>query len=352
AGVFARIACEEKLAAFRAAAIAALAEHGARIAASQGKLTARIGRVADIAREAAFLARQAGQSEALVSAADVVTAVARTKRRAGGPARRYRELVADGRIRIATEGRAVGQINGLAVIQAGPLTYGFPTRITATLGTGMGGAVNIERESQLSGAIHTKSFYILVGLLRELLRSEHPLTFSASLAFEQSYGGIDGDSASAAEIICLLSALTNAPLRQDLAMTGAIDQLGNVLPVGAINEKIEGFFDTCMTRGSCSSHGVLIPKANVGDLMLRHDVVEACARGEFRVWPVERIEQAIGLFFDREAGHRDHESGFYPEGTLLHQAVMSAFLLWQRALAKPDDFEVVEATDDLEVHPN
>ncbi len=347
ARVFARIAAEEGLPPFRAAAIAELAEHGARIASVQNKLTARVGRLADLAREAAYLARKAAApgTEAEVDGEQVREAVRRTKRRGDLPARRFRELVADGRIRVATQGQLVGQINGLAVIQAGPLTYGFPTRITATVGTGVGGTVNIEREAELSGSIHTKSFFILGGLLRQLLRSEHPLSFDASIAFEQSYGGIDGDSASGAEIVCLFSALTNRPIRQDIAMTGAIDQLGNVLPIGAVNEKIEGYYDTCKSRGLTGTQGVVIPAANVGDLMLRHDLVEACAAGQFQVWAVGRIHEALALYFGRPAGERDPQTGFYPEGSVLHEAVMAAFMLWQRAQAKPDDFEIIERSE-------
>jgi predicted ATP-dependent protease len=365
AGVFARIAAEEGLPPFTAAAVAELVEHGARVAAVRDKLTARIGRLADIAREAAWLAvrreRAPGAhavtggdpgsptpatSGPLVTGDDIRQAVRRTKQRGDGPARRFRELVADGRLRVTTRGHEVGQINGLAVIQAGPLTYGFPTRITTTMGPGMGGAINIERESQLSGAIHTKSFYILGGLLRRLLHTEHPLAFDASIAFEQSYGGIDGDSASAAEIVCLLSALTDEPIRQDLAMTGAIDQLGNILAVGAVNEKIEGYFDTCMAQGLTGEQGVVIPAANVGDLMLRHDVLEACERGEFRVWAVNTIHDALGLFFGRPAGLIDAETSFYPQGTVLHAAVVAAFVLWRPAQAKPEEFEVVEKGED------
>ncbi len=347
ARVFARIVAEERLPAFSSAAIAELAEHGARVAAVGKKLTARVGRLADIAREAAFLARKDAtnnrETDLEVSGEHVREAVRRTKRRGALPARRFRELVTEGRIHVSTEGAVVGQINGLAVIQAGPLTYGFPTRITATIGAGVGGTVNIEREAELSGAIHTKSFFILGGLLRQLLRSEHPLTFDASIAFEQSYGGIDGDSASGAEIVCLISTLCNEPIRQDIAMTGAIDQIGNILPIGAVNEKIEGYYDTCKARGLTGTQGVVIPAANVGDLMLRHDLVEACTRGEFRVWPVARIHEAVALYFGRPAGERDPESGFYPEGSVLHAAVMSAFMLWQRAQAKPEDFEMVES---------
>lgn len=354
AGVFARIAAEEGLPPLTAAAVAELVEHGARVAAVRGKLTARVGRLADIGREAAWLASRrhreppSGPAQApgpQVSGEDVREAVRRTKQRGAGPARRFLELVADGRLRVATRGREVGQVNGLAVIQAGPLTYGFPTRITATVGPGTGGAINIERESQLSGAIHTKSFYILGGLLRRLLHTEHPLAFDASIAFEQSYGGIDGDSASAAEIVCLLSALTDEPIRQDLAMTGAIDQLGHVLAIGAVNEKIEGYFDTCRAQGLTGEQGVLVPAANVGDLMLRHDVVEACERGEFHVWSVETIHDALALFFGRPAGVIDPATGFYEQGTVLHAAVVSTFMLWRRAQAKPEEFEVVEKGD-------
>jgi ATP-dependent Lon protease len=326
AGVLARIAKTESLPAFAAEAVAALAEHGARIAASRGKLTARFGRLADIAREAAYLARKRGAAR--VDASLVREAVTRTKARGDGPVRHFRESIAEGSIRVATTGTEVGQVNGLAVIQAGPLTYGFPTRITATVGPGAGGTINIDREAQLSGAIHTKAFFILGGLLRQLLQSDHPLTFDASIAFEQSYGGIDGDSASGAEICCLLSALTRLPLRQELAMTGAIDQMGNILAIGAVNEKVEGFFDACCVRGLTGAQGVIIPAANVGDLMLRHDVVEACAGGEFAVYPVDAIGEAVALFFDCEPGARRPP---HPAGSVLAIAVERARLLYDRA---------------------
>ncbi len=289
--------------------------------------------MADLAREAAFLATKSGQG--LVNADHVQLAVRRTKSRADLPARRYRGRVADGTIRVRTEGRAVGQINGLAVIQAGPLTYGFPQRITATIGAGTAGAINIEREAELSGAIHNKGFYILGGLLRSLLRTDHPLAFDASVAFEQSYGGIDGDSASGAEMCCLLSALTDLPLRQDLAMTGAIDQVGNILPIGAVNEKIEGFFDTCVDAGLTGTQAVLIPRLNVGDLQLRADVVAACTEGTFAVQAVDTIYEAIGLFTGVSPGHRD-ESGEYPPDSVLGCAVRQAHRYWAMASRKPD----------------
>ncbi|MCH8252837.1 MAG: hypothetical protein IID36_10335 [Planctomycetes bacterium] len=185
-------------------------------------------------------------------------------------------------------------------------------------------------EAALSGAIHTKGFYILRGLLRHLLRTDHPLAFDASIAFEQTYGGIDGDSASGAEICCLLSALTRIPIRQDLAMTGAIDQMGHMLAVGAVDQKIEGFYDACHDLGGQSSQGVIIPKSNAPDLMLREDVVEACVRGEFRVYAVETVHEAITLLTGRPAGSRDAD-GSYPSDSVLGVAVCRAREYWDKA---------------------
>lgn len=328
ARVLARIQREEALPAFEAPAVAALAEHGARIAARQDRLTTRFGRLADIAREAAFIARKAGRGS--VQQEDVRSAVRRNRGRADLPARRFRERIADGTIRIQVQGEAVGQVNGLAVVHAGPLTYGFPARITATIGPGTAGAIDIEREAQLSGAIHTKGFYILGGLLRHLLRTDHPLAFSASIAFEQSYGGIDGDSASGAEMCCLISALTEIPLRQDTAMTGSIDQHGNIQPVGAVTEKVEGFFDVCQDIGLSGTQGVIIPGANVQNLMLREDVVEACAADRFQVYAAGTIQEALEILTGKKAGERD-EDGLYPEGTILARAMLRAWEFWEMA---------------------
>ncbi|MHC4217392.1 MAG: Lon protease family protein [Planctomycetota bacterium] len=327
-GVLARIAREEKLPPLDRSAVAALAEHGARIAAKGGKLTARFGRVADIAREGAFIATKSGGDH--VGGDDIREAIRRTRHRADLPSRRFRELLADGTIRVQTTGSAVGQINGLAVLQAGPLTFGFPARVTATIGPGTAGVINIEGEAALSGAIHTKGFYILGGLTRRLLQTDHPLAFVASIAFEQSYGGIDGDSASGAEICCLLSALTEVPIRQGLAMTGAIDQVGHLLAVGAVNEKIEGFFDTCVDAGTTEPTGVIIPSSNASDLMLRHDVVDACAEGRFDVYAVSTIHEALSLLTGLPAGTRD-ERGNYPEGSVLGRAVSKAHEYWLKA---------------------
>ncbi len=349
AGVVARIAREEHLLPFHRTAIAALAEHGARIASRGGKLTARFARIADIAREGAFLANKSGAQN--VSGDDVRAAVLRTRQRADLPSRRFQSLLRDGTILVQTQGRVVGQVNGLAVIQAGPLTYGFPARITATIGAGHAGIIDIEGKASLSGSIHTKGFQILGGCLRSLLRSDHALSFSASLAFEQSYGGIDGDSASGAQMVCLLSALTNVPLRQDLAITGALDQFGRIQAIGGVNEKIEGFFEACKNQGLTGTQGVLVPRSNADELMLRDEVVAACAEGRFHVYAVGHVREALELFTGVKAGERG-EDGDYPEGTLLALAVERASEYWVRTLQQPvlvEDEELVpSAPEELE----
>ena len=202
------------------------------------------------------------------------------------PRRNFQEMVNNGTILIQTRGEVVGQINGMAVIHSGPITYGFPARITATIAPGRSGLINIEGSAKLSGSIHTKGFNILGGLLRHLLKPIHPMSFSASLAFEQSYGGIDGDSASGAETVCLISALTDVPIKQTIAMTGAIDQLGHIEAIGGVNEKIEGFFDACNYSGLTGDQAVIIPQSNAADLMLRQDIVDACEQGQFAVHAV------------------------------------------------------------------
>jgi len=237
---------------------------------------------------------------------------------------------------VATSGAVLGQVNGLAVTRAGPLTYGFPARITASIRPGHAGAIGIEGASQLSGAIHTKGFHILGGLLRHLMRgTHHPLAFSASIAFEQSYGGIDGDSASGAKMCCLLSALTSVPLDQSIAMTGAIDQFGHLQPIGAVSEKIEGFYDVCRDTSLTGSQGVIVPAANRRNLVLRNEVVEACEAGRFHVWAVENIQEALELFTGWVAGELDEESEEYPEVTLLALAAERATEYWALASARP-----------------
>ena len=322
---------------FECEAVAALIEHGARIASQANKLTAQFGRVADIAREASFVAVE--ENSEFVQQIHIQSAIRRTKERASLPSRRFQDLVNKGTIRINTSGHVVGQINGLAVINAGPLTYGFPARITATIGAGRAGIINIEGQASMSGSIHTKGFHILGGLLRYLLKTEHPMAFSASIAFEQSYGGIDGDSASGAETCCLLSALTDIPINQNYAMTGAIDQFGHIQAIGGVNEKIEGFFDACQYSGLTGEQGVIIPKSNASDLMLRQEVVDACGREEFHIHAVDNVHQALEILTSMPAGVRDDDG--YPQDTLLSLAVEKANLYWRNTLQSPNQLTTV-----------
>ena len=330
ASVVSTLSRRESLPAFHRSAVGALAEHGARIVARQERLTARIGRIADIAREAAYVAD--GET---VTDSHVYDAIKRTKNRASLPSRKFFEMVERRTILVETEGEVIGQINGLAVMRSGELTYGFPARITASIGPGTAGLINIEDRAQMSGSIHTKGFQILGGLLRFLLRTDHPMALSASIAFEQSYGGIDGDSASGAETICLLSALTGVPVKQSMAMTGAIDQRGHLEAIGGVNEKIEGYFDACNYFGLTGDQGVVIPKANAGDLMLRNDIVAAAEAGKFRVHAVENIYDAIELMTGVPAGQAD-KYDTYPEGSLLAQAQDQVGQYWRKSLMNPN----------------
>ena len=347
ASVLAQLCIDESLCCFHKSAVAALVEHGARIVARPGKLTARFGRIADIAREAFHLA-----DGEVVQAEDVKSAVRRTKTRASMPSRKFQEMVESGTIIVETSGDQIGQVNGLAVMRSGPLTYGFPARITTTISPGSAGLINIEGQASMSGSIHTKGFQILGGLLRHLISPSHPLAFSASIAFEQSYGGIDGDSASGAEMVCLLSALTEIPIRQTMAMTGAIDQHGHVEAIGGVNEKIEGFFDACEHFGLTGDQGVVIPRSNSGDLMLREDVVAACMENNFHIYAVNRIEEAIELMMGVKAGTFD-STGNYPDGSVLQIAVKKAHDFWQMSLSSPEKLAgIMEAANDLQSQAN
>lgn len=337
ANVVRRICDEESLPMFKADAITALAEHGARIASSSGKLSARFGRIGDIAREAAYLTGCETNNQKLVSGADVKSAVARTKKRAGRPSRRFQEMVHNGTIVLQTQGRLVGQVNGLAVMQSGQLTYGFPARITSTIGPGKKGIINIEDQADMSGSIHTKGFHILEGLLRHLLVTNHPLTFNASIAFEQSYGGIDGDSASGAEMVCLLSSMTGIPVLQSMAITGAIDQKGNYQAIGGVNEKIEGFFDACHHFGLTGNQGVVIPRSNADDLMLREDIVQACKDGKFEIFQCDTIFQAMEIMLDRPSGYISAGSKSYPSDSVLGIAADRIEKLWRQTMVNPCD---------------
>jgi predicted ATP-dependent protease len=260
----------------------------------------RFGRLSDLVREAGYVARR--REAARITAKDVASAMLAERRRLGVEERRVHEAIREGLILVQTKGTRVGQVNGLAIYDFGDHRFGKVARITAAVGAGPHGIVNVERLADLSGSAHDKGVLILSGYLRSILGSEHPLSFTASLAFEQSYGGVDGDSATCAEVFAILSALSGVPVRQDLAVTGSMNQLGDVQAVGGVNDKVEGFFDLCASRGLTGTQGVVIPHANAKDLMLRPEVVDACAKGRFAVYAIDRVEQGIELLSGRPAG--------------------------------------------------
>ncbi len=304
---------EENLLPFTPDAVARVVEYGSRLAEDQEQLSCRFGMVADLVREASYWARQAG--DAAVSAAQVRHALAQQIRRASLDEELVRREILEGRLVVATAGEAVGEVNGLTVSIAGGYVYGMPTRITARAYTGRGSVVDIHRETRLGGPIHSKGVLTLTGYIGGQYGVHRPLSMEASLSFEQIYDEIDGDSASAAELFALLSALAEIPLRQDLAVTGAVDQVGRILPIGLVNEKIEGFFDVCRARELTGTQGVVIPATNVENLMLREDVVAAVAAGRFHIYPIHTVDEGLTLLTGIPAGTRDEVQKF-PEGSV------------------------------------
>jgi predicted ATP-dependent protease len=320
ARLLATLCRQERIRPMRRAAVARVMEHSARLVEDQEKLSARIAVVMDLLREADY---RAGRAEhATIEREDVDRTIAEQIARADRPRERYLEAVTRGTVLIDTSGARVGQVNGLAVSTYGTFAFGHPSRITARIRLGEGDLVNIEREVDLSGPIHSKGVLILAGLLGARYATDRPLSFSATLAFEQSYGPVDGDSASAAELFALLSAINRVPLRQDLAITGSINQHGDVQPIGGVNEKIEGFFDVCAARNLSGTQGVIIPQSNVPHLMLRQDVVDAVATGAFHVHAIGTVDEGIELLTGMAAGTAGGD-GVYP-GDSFHGRVAAA----------------------------
>ncbi len=308
--VMAKIVQEEKLPPLDRAGMKALVEEGVRLGGPRRRLTARFSDVADILREAAFLARR--QAAEVISHTHIRDAVRQRRQRFSLPEERLLQFMLDRLLVVSTEGWAVGQVNGLAVYDLGYFAFGLPGRVTARVSVGTEGVVSIEREVRLSGRTHDKGVLILTGFLRGTFATDFPLSVHASITFEQAYAGVEGDSASSAEVYAILSALSGLPLRQDLAVTGSVDQWGQVQAIGRVNEKIEGFFALCQARGLSGSQGVLIPQANVDDLHLSPEVVEAVAAGRFHIYPVTHIREGLALLTGVEAGERD-ERGQFPE---------------------------------------
>jgi predicted ATP-dependent protease len=295
---------DEHLCPFDRGAVAALMEFAVREAGRRGKVSARFNQIADVAREACYAARQAGESP--VNASHIRQALGSKVERHNLMETKIREMIEQNLILIDTTGSRTGQVNGLSVHEVGGYAFGKPVRITASVALGKAGIINIEREANLSGSFHDKGVQIIAGYLRRTFAQDKPLSLAASLCFEQSYGGVDGDSASAAEVFALLSALSDLPIRQDLAITGSVNQQGDIQPIGGVNEKIEGFYDTCRIRGSLTgTQGVLIPIGNIEDLMLRDDLVESVRRGAFHIFAIARIEEGIELLTGAPAGGRE-----------------------------------------------
>jgi lon-related putative ATP-dependent protease len=293
ARLIATLARKERLRHLDAGAVARVLEQSSRDAADAEKLSASMQGLADLIRESDYWAASAGRE--VVRADDVARAIDAQRERSSRVRQRLLEEVLRGTRLIDTSGSRAGQVNGLAVTELGGFAFGAPQRITARVRLGAGGVVDLERESELGGRIHSKGVMILAGYLAGRYATGKPLSLSATLVFEQSYGGVEGDSASSAELYALLSALAEAPIVQSLAVTGSVNQHGDVQAIGGVNEKIEGFFDLCAARGLTGAQGVLVPEANVKHLMLCEDVVAAVREGRFRVHAVRTIDEGIAL---------------------------------------------------------
>jgi len=308
-----RIIEDEKLLQFDRKAVASIIEHGVRLTGRQKKLSTRFSSISDLIRESHYWASQEGSG--IVTDRHVDRAYEEKVDRVNLIEDKIQEMIDDGTIMIDTEGEVVGQVNGLSVYDLGDHVFGKPSRITAKTSMGRAGVINIEREAKLSGKTHDKGVLILEGYFRGKYAQDKPLTMSASLCFEQSYGGVDGDSASSTEIYAIMSSLTEYPIRQDLSVTGSVNQKGEIQPIGGVNYKIEGFYDVCRAKGLTGTQGVLIPSLNVPELMLRKDVVEAVREGRFHIYPVRTIDEGITILTGIEAGEKD-EKGNYPENAI------------------------------------
>jgi len=317
AGVIAYICQSESVLPLDINAMASIAEQAVRLTGRQDKISLKFNMVADYVRQASYWAGQDGRD--VVTAEDVSKAISEKHYRLSLGEDYATKRILENQVMVDTEGAAVGQLNGLAVYSGADHSFGLPSRITATVSPGVEGIVNVERESELSGRIHTKGVYVITGFFREHFALDYPLCLSAGIVFEQSYGGVDGDSASSTELYALLSALSGVPLRQDLAVTGSVNQHGRIQPIGGVNYKIEGHFKVCQQRGLTGTQGVIIPNSNVIHLQLNNDVVEAVRKKQFHIYPVSTIEEGISLLTGIEAGEKNSH-GTFPADTILGMA--------------------------------
>jgi predicted ATP-dependent protease len=341
ARLLARLLAEEKLRPLDRGGAARTIEQAARLAGDATRLTARVDDLLDLLREADRAAGDAGHAS--IEAADVQAAVDGQRRRAARIPERVGRAIADGTLLVDTSGVQVGQVNGLSVVTLAGQSFGRPSRITARVRLGRGEVVDIEREVELGGPIHSKGVLILSAFLGSRYAADRPFSLSASLVFEQSYGGVEGDSASSAELYALLSALSGLPILQGLAVTGSVNQHGRVQAIGGANEKVEGFFDVCAARGLTGEQGVLVPAANAKDLMLRAEVVEAARAGRFAVWAVETVDQGIELLTGVPAGEPGPDGRYPPESVNGRVAArLEALAAAARAFARTDEPRAAE----------
>ncbi|MCP8323483.1 MAG: AAA family ATPase [Candidatus Methylarchaceae archaeon HK02M2] len=310
------ISRKEGLKNFDASGVAKVVEYGSRIAEDQKKLSTRFGEIADIIREANFYATQSNSK--YVTAEHIKKAIDEKVYRSNLIQEKIQEMIKRNVLLIDTDGEAVGQVNGLSVIGLGDFAFGRPSRVTASIGLGREGLIDIEREAKLGGRIHTKGVMILSGYLAEKYAQDKPLSLSARLVFEQSYGMVEGDSASSTELYALLSILSGLPIKQSIAVTGSVNQKGEVQAIGGVNEKIEGFFEVCKAKGFNGEQGVIIPESNVQNLMLKEEVVEAVREEKFHIYPVETIDQGIEVLTDVKAGVK-RSDGTFEEGSVNHR---------------------------------
>ncbi len=313
AGGIARWVRDAGLRHFDRAAVARVIEYGSLLVEHQRKLSTRLREISNLVSEASFWAGKAGRK--VVSAADVERAIRERKSRSSLVEKRLQEAIDDGTIAIDTTGERVGQVNGLAILDLGDHSFGKPSRITARVSLGRGNVVSIEREVELSGPSHSKGFLILAGYLAGMYAQEFPLALQATITFEQSYDGIDGDSASSTELYALLSALADVPIRQGIAVTGSVNQIGEVQAVGGVTRKIEGYFETCKAQGLTGEQGVIVPHTNIANLVLSNEIVAAVRTGRFHVWAVRTIDEGIEVLTGVAAGTRGVDS-VWPPGTI------------------------------------
>lgn len=333
---------EEKLLHFDPSGVEKIVEFGSRLADSQKKLSTRFGNVADLVRESSFWAGHEGRK--FVSGKDVQAALKERTYRSNRIEERMKDRIHSGTIMIDTDGGVVGQVNGLSVLDYGDHRFGEPDRLTAVTYAGDRGVMHIDRETSMAGPIHNKGLLTLIGYMGDKYAQKESLSFSASISFEQTYGGVDGDSASSTELYALLSSIADVPIKQSFAVTGSINQKGEIQPIGGATEKIEGFYDVCVERGLTGDQGVLIPAQNVEDLMLREDIVAAAKAKKFHVWAIKTVDEGLELLTGVPAGEVGEEGNFPEES--LHGKVQARLAEWANRGSDDEDEDEEEASDE------